>query len=113
MKHIYFFLILVFLSCGQKKKYHDDKAEVKSMGSVLVNDILQHRKNLNEEFKNPETSPLPDRYRKNFEALDFFAPDTNYRITAKFKRTPDAVPFLMSSTTSEKTTEVVYGESHF
>ncbi|WP_350287315.1 DUF1684 domain-containing protein [uncultured Croceitalea sp.] len=114
MKQFYFFLILVvLLSCGQKKKYHKDKAEANNMLSEAVVDIIQHREKLNEEFKNPETSPLPDRYRKSFDGLDFFAPDTNYRITAKFERTPDAVPFLMSTTTSEKTTEVVYGVAHF
>jgi len=68
---------------------------------------------MNQEFKDPETSPLPDRYRKNFEGLDFFAPDTNYVVQAKLVRTPEAVPFLMPTTTERKSREVVYAIAHF
>jgi uncharacterized protein (DUF1684 family) len=56
---------------------------------------------------------LPDRYRKDFEELDFFVPDTNYVVQAKLVHTPDAVPFEMPTTTDRKTTEVVYGIAHF
>ncbi|MEM9000968.1 MAG: DUF1684 domain-containing protein [Bacteroidota bacterium] len=74
---------------------------------------MKFQKGLNAEFKNPETSPLPDKYRKHFNGLDFFEPDTNYIIKARFERTPNARPFLMPTTTDRKTKEVLYGIAHF
>lgn len=113
------FLLLVsctlsFLSCKQNKKYHDTvKMEIVDSNSDALNDILRFQEGMNAEFKNPETSPLPDRYRADFEALDFFAPDTNYRVRAKLVRTPEALPFHMSTTTNRTSEEVVYGIVHF
>ncbi|MDT0608190.1 DUF1684 domain-containing protein [Croceitalea rosinachiae] len=112
MKQILPVLFLIFFSCKLEKKYHDKDDKINYVSSS-VSEILAHREKLNGEFKNPDTSPLPDRYRKDFEGLDFFAPDTNYIIRAKFERTPDAVPFLMSTTTDEKSWEVIYGIAHF
>lgn len=115
------FLILAIIvsmeliGCKQDKKYHDAPKEEKALvglsNSVMA--ILDHRKQLNQTFKNPETSPLPDRYRKDFEGLDFFPPDTTYTIVAKLVRTPNALPFLMPTTTDRKSREVVYGVAHF
>jgi len=108
------FCISLFLSCKQGKKYHDAaKVEIANSNSDAVNDILRFQEEMNAEFKNPETSPLPDRYRADFEALDFFAPDTNYRIRAKLVRTPEALPFHMPTTTNRTSEEVVYGIVHF
>lgn len=99
------------VSCGQGKKYHDE-SEVTSK-SKLVSDVLDFQKELNQSYRDPETSPLPDKYRKDFEGLDFFEPDTTYVVHAKFVRTPDAEPFLMPTTTDRKSNEVVYGIAHF
>jgi len=106
---------LVLVSgCKQKKKYHDvAEKEMHSLQTDATVAIFKFQKKLNEEFKNPETSPLPDKYRKNFESLDFFPPDTNYVIQAKLVRTPDATPFMMPTTTGRKSEEVVYGIVHF
>ncbi|KPM30732.1 Hypothetical protein I595_3229 [Croceitalea dokdonensis DOKDO 023] len=104
--------ILLVVSCGQKKKYHKENVDFDTFPKA-VRTILEYQKNQNESFKDPETSPLPDRYRKNFESLDFFEPDTSYTVTARLERTPDAKPFLMPSTTGDKTIEVVYGIAHF
>ncbi|MBT2162154.1 DUF1684 domain-containing protein [Zobellia barbeyronii] len=111
-------LVLVFfltvLGCKTDKKYHDAPEEkVVVVETDALQAILDHQEKLNKEFKDPETSPLPDRYRKNFEVLDFFAPDTNYVVTAKFVRTPEALPFLMPSTTGDSSEETVYGIAHF
>ena len=78
-----------------------------------LTDILNFQKELNEEFKDPETSPLPDRFRKDFDGLDFFTPDTSYVVTAKFTRTPEAIPFMMPTTTNRESEEVVYGIAEF
>ncbi|APQ18199.1 DUF1684 domain-containing protein [Maribacter hydrothermalis] len=104
----------VFISCGQEKKYHDSKNDIKaSVVSDKLADILLFQEELNAEFKNPETSPLADRFRADFETLDFFKPDTNYVIVAEFVRTPDALPFSMPTTTERESTEVLYGIAKF
>lgn len=112
MKYVLTLVVLIILSCGNGKKYHDQEEKVSSKSS-LVEDILKFQKETNESFKDPETSPLPDRYRKDFEGLDFFEPDTTYVVKAKFVLTPDAVPFLLPTTTDRKSREVVYGIAHF
>ncbi len=107
--------VLVFCTaCKEKKKYHDSKkAEKIEAPTDALADILEFQRALNEEYKDPETSPLPDRYRKDFETLDFFPPDTAYIVEARFVRTPEALPFLMPTTTDRKSKEVVYGIAHF
>lgn len=101
------------LSCGQGKKYHDEKQRVAQEVRPELQAILDYQEEKNEEFINPKTSPLPDRYRKDFEGLDFFPANTDYVIKASFKRTVEAQPFQMPSTTNEKTWEVVFGVAHF
>lgn len=106
-----FFLFVLMVACGQEKKYHDGKKEVPD--SPLVAEIMEFQEELDESFKDPETSPLTDKHRKDFEGLDFFAPDTSYIVTARFERTPDAIPFFMPTTTDRKTQEVLFGIAHF
>ncbi|MGF1560138.1 MAG: DUF1684 domain-containing protein [Flavobacteriaceae bacterium] len=106
---------MALLACKQDKKYHDAPKEETApvVRSNSIKAILDHREQLNNTFKNPETSPLPDRYRKDFETLDFFPPDTTYIVKAKLVRTSDALPFLMPTTTNEQEREVVYGIVYF
>lgn len=104
----------VFVSCGQEKKYHDVKNDIAStVTSDKLADILLFQEELNAEFKDPETSPLADRFRIKFETLDFFAPDTSYVIEAVLVRTPEALPFSMPTNTGRESTEVVYGVAKF
>jgi inhibitor of KinA sporulation pathway (predicted exonuclease) len=77
MKYAILLSVFFFMSCGQGKKYHDDEETVK-VESDLVADILKFQKELDESFKDPDSSPLPDKYRKDFEGLDFCKPDTTY-----------------------------------
>lgn len=107
-------LVVALTACKQEKKYHDLVQKDAAIAQTdRLADILKFQKELNAEFKNPESSPLPDKYRKNFESLDFFGPDTNYIVTAKFSRTLEAIPFLMPTTTDRKSKEVVYGIAEF
>ena len=107
-------LLLLGTGCKPKKKYHDTlQKKTTSNTSGALQAIIEFQTTLNEEFRNPETSPLPDRFRKDFESLDFFAADTSYVVEARFVRTPNAVPFLMPTTTERKSKEVVYGIAYF
>nr|WP_299343604.1 DUF1684 domain-containing protein [Allomuricauda sp.] len=112
MKKILFLALVLFFACGRGKKYHDSEGQA-ALQSEEMREIQDFQDNLNKTFKNPETSPLPDRYRKDFEGLEFFPADTTYRVVATFKRTPDAQPFYMPTNTGEKTIEVVYGIASF
>ena len=106
--------LVLLVSCKQNKKYHDIKE--KEIAAIQTNEtagIIKFQRELNDEFKDPETSPLSDKYRKNFESLEFFSPDTAYVVQAKLVRTPHALPFMMSTTTNRKSEEVVYGIAHF
>jgi len=114
MKYTIFLLAFVVVSCGQQKKYHDEQQSLN--GSEVpskLQAIVDYQEAQNEEFRDPDTSPLPDRYRKDFEGLDFFPADTNYVVTVQFERTPDAQPFLMPTTTDRQSEEVVYGIARF
>ena len=107
-------LCLVFvISCRDAKRYHDTKPEKKEFTSTALRKIDSFQEQLNAQFRDPEQSPLPDRYRKNFDGLQFFEPDTNYRVWAQLEYTPDAVPFLMPTTTDRKSTERVYALARF
>ncbi|NAY90317.1 DUF1684 domain-containing protein [Muricauda sp. JGD-17] len=112
MKHRLYFFMLLVLACGRGKKYHD-QTERKEYKSEKLKAIVDFQEELNESIRDPETSPLPDKYRKDFETLDFFEPDTSYMVKAKLVRTPDAGPFQMPTTTDRKSLEVVYGIAHF
>jgi len=71
------------------------------------------QKKLNEEYADPKKSPLIKEDQKTFKALDFYAVDMEYCVTAKFKRTPDEKPFYMATTTGRKAKYVKYGELSF
>lgn len=105
---------MLIMGCGDGKKYHDDQQNVAvpSSNNALAS-IIEFQRDLNAEFSDPETSPLPDRYRKDFNGLDFFEPDTTFIVNAGFTRTPDATPFLMPTTTDRMSKEVVYGVVSF
>ena len=107
---LFVLMVSIFvLSCRQEKRYHDEHTNRVVATTDALQDIQAFQSSLNAEFRDPDASPLPDRYRKNFESLDFFAPDTNYRIWARFILTPNAMPFAMPTTTSRTSTEVLYG----
>ncbi|MEZ2414926.1 DUF1684 domain-containing protein [Muriicola sp. E247] len=101
--------LLLSVNCGDGKKYHDQAAPKEIPSDRKLASIIEFQNSLNEEFSDPEVSPLPDRYRKDFQGLDFFEPDTLYSVRAKFVRTPDAIPFMMPTNTDRLSEEVVYG----
>ncbi|MBT8320956.1 MAG: DUF1684 domain-containing protein [Eudoraea sp.] len=109
-----FLLVLVFLgSCRDAKRYHDSGEENIQWTSNALEEINSFQEKLNAEFRNPESSPLPDRYRKDFIGLDFFEPDTNFRVLARLEYTPEAIPFLMPTSTDRESEERVFAIAHF
>lgn len=108
-----FFVLTLMLSCQGQKKYYSEEKEVVEVKSNKLKSILDYHKELNAEYKDPEKSPLPDKYRKNFDGLDFFAPDTNLVITAKFVPALHAEPFLMPTTTDRAPEYKLFGKAYF
>ena len=106
-------LIIGLTSCRDAKRYHDTSEVNKQWSSDALKDIDEFQKNLNAEFRNPEISPLPDRYRKDFMGLEFFEPDTNYRVWARMEFTPEAMPFMMPTNTDRQSEERIFAVAHF
>ncbi len=102
-------LLLLFAGCGDGKKYHDQMDRREPAGSKALQEILNFQASLNASFRDPEVSPLPDRFRKDFEGLEFFSPDTNFRVWARLEQTPQALPFDMPTNTFDSTRERVFG----
>ena len=107
------FTLVVLCGCGDGKKYHDEVVLKAVPADSVLASIINFQNELNREFSDPDTSPLPDRYRKDFEGLEFFDPDTTYVVVAQLFRTPEAIPFLMPTNTDRQSMEVVYGLVNF
>lgn len=65
----------------------------------IVEGNLQWRKNQNEEFRNPEISPLTEEDREQFDSLSFYPIAEKYHVKALLQRTPDSIPFKMKTST--------------
>ncbi|ETN95222.1 hypothetical protein SAMN04487906_1273 [Zhouia amylolytica] len=115
MKRVLFLILIVVTGCKSDKKYHDVKVQEEVMTNISdkVSSVVEFQNKLNEEFKNPETSPLKDKDRSEFSELDFFPIDTNFIVKAKLTFTPDAEVFFMPTTTDRKTQERLYAVANF
>jgi len=76
-------------------------------------EIEKYQSGLSEKFGNPETSILYPEDLEEFNGLEFYPIDLNYRVEAAFVRTPNEKPFKMPTTTSRRPEYVKYGEAHF
>ena len=63
----------------------------------------------NADFKDASKSPLTDKERKTFRALEFFPVDSSYVVKAHLQRTPDTPFFKMKTTTDRLSEERIYG----
>lgn len=79
----------------------------------VYNEIKKYQSDLNETFKNPETTILLTKDFETFDGLDFYAIDLEFRVEAQLRRTPDEKPFLMPTTTERLPLYVKYATLHF
>ncbi|GAB4410466.1 MAG: DUF1684 domain-containing protein [Bacteroidia bacterium] len=76
-------------------------------------EILQARRKLDREFRQPQTSPLREAAR-DFTGLAYFEIDPAYYVEARLERTTDAQPFLMPTSNPQRPKQfVAYGRLHF
>ncbi len=76
-------------------------------------EILKFQAELNREYRDVRETPLRGVNFKNFKEHPFFAVDLNYRIAAKFKRTENALPFEISTSSGHTKPYVEFGEATF
>lgn len=79
-------------------------------GQEYEKEIKEHRETYKKEFLTSVNSPLK---RKDLRFLRFFAPDSNYKIVAKFTKATDAVPFEMPTSSGITKSYVSYGIFEF
>ncbi|NNC71088.1 MAG: DUF1684 domain-containing protein [Flavobacteriaceae bacterium] len=104
MKSYLLSIAFVLLSLGCSKKENETQ---------YVNDIKEHRYNMNVKFSNKETTILSGQDFETFKALDFFPIDTMYKIKARFVRTPNEIIDLFATSTDRKQPMLKYGEAYF
>jgi uncharacterized protein (DUF1684 family) len=78
-----------------------------------VYDIERFRKKQEEEFRDPEKSPLNKKLRKKFKGLNYYPINLQYRLPATFVKTENPTLFKMKTTTTRLPEYLKYGEVHF
>lgn len=87
MKYLSFFIVLILVSCTSTQT-------ITKVDLTPTEAIKAFQKKLNDDYKNPETSPLQKK-AVDFETHHFFPIDLTYRVKAKVILIPDSKPFLM------------------
>lgn len=85
----------------------------KVRGQSYEQEIHEFQNELNEEFLDPEESPLTKQERKKFSGHSFFPINKKYRVEAKFVKIDNSLPFQMKTTTDRLSTYEKYGEAIF
>jgi uncharacterized protein (DUF1684 family) len=78
-----------------------------------IEEIETFRASENEKFGNKETTILTPKDLRKFKELEFYDINLDFRVEARFVRTPNEEPFLMPTSTSRLPEYVKYGEAHF
>lgn len=76
-------------------------------------EIRKFQAEINREYKNAKESPLRGEHLANFRGHPFFPINSNYKVQAQFRKTPDAVPFNIPTSSGHARPYVEYGEAEF
>ncbi|MDH3381397.1 MAG: DUF1684 domain-containing protein [Flavobacteriaceae bacterium] len=85
--------IFIFLGCKQSTEQYSN---------LHLIEVQNYQEKLNKEYTNPSSSPLTKEDLVNFEALNFFEADENYKVEATLELTPNDRVFEMATTTDRK-----------
>lgn len=86
----------------------------KKQGPTKEMNVQEERAAKNEEFRDPESSPLPGLEAiAGFKGLEYFPIDSQYVVTASVAYTPDVKPFKMASTKNHENAYKQYAILHF
>ena len=75
--------------------------------------IKKFQKELNTEYLNPKETPLRGDNLKNFKKHPFFPINLKYRVTAKFVKTENPVPFELPTSSGKFKQYQEYGKATF
>lgn len=88
-------------------------AHAQTDSTKIKAEIEDYRAELNKEYSDSATSPLPKEKIANFKGHEFYPVDLKYHIKAKFIRTENEKPFKIQTTGTRTPEYVKYGEAHF
>ncbi|MFC5626391.1 DUF1684 domain-containing protein [Algoriphagus winogradskyi] len=75
--------------------------------------ILEFQRELNEEFKNPDVSPLSEKQQLAFTGHDYYPIDEKFHVIAKFEKLPPHSLFQMKTTANSIKDYDIYGIATF
>ena len=75
--------------------------------------IEKFQKELNDQYRSKENSPLRGSNFENFKQHPFFSIDLKYRVKAKLTKTPDSEPFELPTSSGKKKVYRKYGVATF
>lgn len=82
-------------------------------GDAYAQEIVRHRMEKDEKFRDPRESPLDKKGIRKFRGLNYFPPDEKYRVAARFIVNEMPVLFKMPTTTTRLPEYIKYGELEF
>lgn len=100
-------IILIFIAnqlVGQ-----DNSGEI-----ALYKALIEQDRNIkNEQFKNPETSPLPTTDMESFKSLKYFETDSKYKVTAQLNVLEEQESVSLLTSDDKKMELIKYGTVTF
>lgn len=76
---------------------------IKAQNSNYLQEIKAWQEELNQEYLDPNKSPLNNKDRHNFKGHEFYPVQEKYKVIARFEPTPESRPFPLA--TSKGTTK--------
>ncbi len=111
------FIFLSLLANGQMVKEPKEKKTFPSEISIEnlkeIQEIKEFQKELNEEYKNPEESPLRGHNLKKFKTHPFFPIDFQYLVKAKLVKTENPEPFEIPTSSGKTKKYIEFGKLYF
>ncbi len=82
-------------------------------GNSYLDEIIKQRQAKDSEMRSDDNSPIPAENRKEFKGLNYFLPDSIYKVTASFERFDNPFHFKMKTTTDRMPEYAIYGKATF
>ncbi|QDP84301.1 DUF1684 domain-containing protein [Chryseobacterium sp. SNU WT5] len=101
MKKFIFLTLLILTACISQSPNHH------------LSEIKKFQKKLNTDYKSAKETPLRGSNFTNFKQHPFFPIDLKYRVTAKFIKTENAVPFEIPTSSGKTKSYKEYGKAYF
>ena len=102
MRPLFLILLFAVLNSCTSQSHHK-----------MVSEIKQFQNDLNAEYRNPKETPLRGKNFTSFKEHPFFPVDLKYRVTAKFTKTENAVPFELPTSSGKTKSYREYGKAEF